>query len=321
MNIIKPLIILGDLPFHHKQILNNIYKEIFYKEIDEFKTFYFFNNLNHQYIINSIKWEQIEFLNNNNIIYYFFTSKIHDTIEFKKKLIHHQISNVIFLSEPQNWILPNIEIKKKSKWIIFLLNHPYRLFYKNIATLGGYNTIFFNDDISTINFIIEHHLKMDELILFLDLDFFFDFEKFLYELNQKIYQYSYISKILKILCLKDLEKNFRFSLQNFVIFKNKLANLPPIKKIFSPEEGILLLLEAFILFKKEFKEQIYYYNINSLNELLYNDYPIDYLINKKHFILDTFHLNLDYYKKILPLLWMYDYFKSISKETKTLILK
>ncbi len=321
MKILKPVILLWDLPFSYKQILNNIYKEIFYKELEEFQLHYFYNSLNYHFIISSINWEQIDFLNSNHILFYFFTSKNNNTLEFKEKLIQHRISNVIFLSEPHNWILPEIEIKKEPKWIIFLSNHPFKLLYKNIAILGGYHTIFFNDYISIVNFIVEHHLKVEEIILFLDLDFQVDFEKFLYELNQKIFYYSYISKILKIICIKDLEKNFQFSLQNFVLFKNKLGNLPPLKKVFSPEEVILLLIEAIIFYQRNFKDQIYYYNIHSLSELLYNDYPTDYLIQKKHPFLDTFNINYHYYKKILPLIWLYDYYKNLSKESKTFILK
>lgn len=310
-----------DLPYSYKQNLNSIYKQAFYKEIEEFKIHYFYNSYHHCYIINSFKWEQIDFLNAHNIIFYFYTNDSNYTDEFKKKLIHHKVSNVIFLSEPQNWILPNIEIKKFSKWVIFITEHPYQLFYKNIAILGGYHTIFFQDIATCINFIIEHYLNVNEFILFIDLDFPFDWEKFLFELNRKIFQYTYLNEILKIVCIKDLEKSFQFSLQSFITFRSRLTNLPPIKKIFSPDEVLILLIEALLFYDNVLKDQIYYHNINSLKELLYGEYPVDYLIHKRHHFIDSLNLHLEYYKKILPILWLYNHFKSIIKDSKTLILK
>lgn len=316
-----PLIINYDLPYSYRKILCDILQEEGYEVLEDLKLHILINQKsNKKFIINSINFEQIQYLNEYNSFYYLFTLDKNNNKEFKKILYNNFIYNVVFLPSPKDWILPEFRIKKCNKLFI-QVNHNNKII-RGILTFSGYKVMNIFDFPSLWAFL-EKFNSNQEIILLIDLDYPLDLEKFLYELNSLCRKLDYIKNHLHLIFVKDINKKFSFSLPNFIQQKNQYLDLPPIKKIFNPEEIIIYLIESLIFNQliDQNKKDFIYFNFLSLKEILYGDLNLNSLLTKKKSSLFELQKYINFYKKILPIIWLYEYLLEIKLDSESIILK
>lgn len=312
-----PIIVNYQLPYSYKQILASILEEEKYQLIDDFRLTILNQHPNQKIIINNIDFEQLKYLNEHHILFYLFTPIDNNTQEFKKKLIESSISNVIFLSKPTVWILPEFKIIQNNKIFIQFLNRNFII--KSLFKIGGYKTIFINEINTLFFFLKENSTSFEEIVLLIDLDISFDLDKFLYELNTITFNYNILKDILHLVFIKDINKKFLFSLPNFIQLKNRFFYLPPIKRIFSPKELMIFLIESLIFYKRD--QKILYDNFFSFREILYGNIALNNLISKKKNIFLDLIERIQDYKKALPVLWLYEYLIETTENMQSIVLK
>jgi len=312
-----PIVVNYQLPYSYKEILSSILREEKYQLVHEFHLTILNQYPNQKIIVNNVDFEKLKYLNDHNLLIYLFTHIDNNTIEFKKKLLENSISNVIFLSKPTEWILPEFKIKQNNKIFIQFLNKNFII--KSIFKMSGYKTIFINETNTLFFFLKENSTSFEEIVLLIDLDISFDLDKFLYELNITCFNYNILKDILHLIFIKDINKKFLFSLPNFIQLKNRFLYLPTIKRIFNTEELILFLIESLIFYKKE--QKILYNNFFSFREILYGNIALENaILKKKNIFLDSIERIQDY-KKALPILWLYEYLIETTENIQSILLK
>ncbi|GIX42150.1 MAG: hypothetical protein KatS3mg129_1883 [Leptospiraceae bacterium] len=315
-----PIIVNYDIPFGYREIINNILKEENYIIISDFKIYKLLNKEPHEKIIlNHIELNQLQHLIEYNIFFYMFTNDNNNSKQFKEMLFKNNISNVIFLSKPFNWIFPELKVKQKNKMLIqFPASNKI---IRSIAQLAGYKFLNLKDINSLVSFLEQNHTLFEEILLLIDLDHSNDIERLLYELNRICFIYGILKNNLHIILLKDIEKNFSFSLPNFIVQKKQYYHLPEIKKIFNHIEIILYLIESLLFYDKKQNIEHLYFNFFSLREFLYGSISIENIIQRKKLSIQKFQVYFSFYKKALPVIWLYDYLLEKIDESKTIILK
>jgi hypothetical protein len=312
-----PIIVNYQLPYSYKQILASILEEEKYQLIDDFRLTILNQHPNQKIILNNVDFEQLKYLNEHHILFYLFTPIDNNTQEFKKKLIESSISNVIFLSKPTVWILPELKIEQNNKIFIQFLNRNFII--KSLFKIGGYKTIFINEINTLLLFLKENSTSFEEIVLLIDLDISFDLDKFLYELNTIAFNDNILKDILHLVFIKDINKKFLFSLPNFIQLKNRFIHLPIIKRIFSPKELMIFLIESLIFYKRD--QKILYDNFFSFREILYGNIALENILSKKKNIFLDLIERIQDYKKALPILWLYEYLIETTENIQSIVLK
>jgi len=168
-------------------------------------------------------------------------------------------------------------------------------------------------------FLKENSTSFEEIVLLIDLDISFDLDKFLYELNTIAFNDNILKDILHLVFIKDINKKFLFSLPNFIQLKNRFIHLPIIKRIFSPKELMIFLIESLIFYKRD--QKILYDNFFSFREILYGNIALENILSKKKNIFLDLIERIQDYKKALPILWLYEYLIETTENIQSIVLK